>query len=261
MITAKEFGILTGCLIRSALSIGGSDAVRAVSKAVRLYGVSRGKAIAEAAKKLGQPLDWVSFIACYDIDYAELFPSLRLKKEGTSTMLSVTECPLNNVWCETGFQVYGRSFCENLFESILIGFNPSLKAYPLSLLSNGQVHCCHACYSFIYSNAIGERIANIRDQIDLDSYTSLDRHAGLLYKCFSNTFVQDLGSPLANQILRSALNDISELTDKQVTEEIRLLSAGSEIAHVSDELIDHYRSRSREEMYEDGFPPQFFNRK
>ena len=260
MIEVKHHAILMGCLFRAAMSLGGTEGPSAVRRAVQVYGEQRGYRMAQIAQQKHQPADWITFIALVDWDFAETHPGLRVEAQENRTAFRTPNCPWHHAWSQADMLVYGRFYCRYFPTALVRGFNPSLKLECPGQLTEGG-HCCtFRCLGFRYSDVVGRRIAQLRDQLADSSYQTMEEHAGHFYAVCVKVFRDKLGSEITERICRTALDDMDTLCEPGIAEQIRMASLQGLDRNMPNLSALTPQEPLPEEYYNQGFPRGHFAR-
>jgi hypothetical protein len=111
-----------------------------IKRAIRGFGLHRGKAIAEKVKAKGLPPTIENLQPNYDMPIiAGWEPNLQQRPNG-EWYGQTDECTFANVWRELGHLDIGRLYCD-VDIALREGYNPDIEYVPQTLIPDGDKYC------------------------------------------------------------------------------------------------------------------------
>jgi hypothetical protein len=144
-ITAKLFAAIA----KEVTEEFGQAGEQAIRRAVRAFGIERGRKIARNAAADGKPNTVENYLPYYDMERSDLFEYDTVYSGGEvpdRIDQYFHKCPLSRAWIDTGTTALGKLYCEEVDVAIAYGFNPDLKYQGYANVMDGSP-CCHMSFT------------------------------------------------------------------------------------------------------------------
>jgi hypothetical protein len=133
---ALIFSVMSKLIIEKLGKVEGGELI---AKAVRTFGLERGKRIASIVKGLGKPLSFKNWLIYTDIEGSnfEASPSIN----SNDLVAEVHSCNFMNAAKKWGLEDYASLYCKYADYAILEGYNPDIKLKLESRHETGKDYC------------------------------------------------------------------------------------------------------------------------
>ncbi|HHV79552.1 MAG TPA: L-2-amino-thiazoline-4-carboxylic acid hydrolase [Firmicutes bacterium] len=125
----------------------GLDGEAAVRKAVRDFGVDRGKALKALHEKYGLKLNLYNLFTFYDLPNDPRFRRNKISLTSQQRLSETLVCPIANMWASMGGKELGRVYCEEFHHAMFMAYAPKAQVnLSQTLTQEGDDHCRFSVY-------------------------------------------------------------------------------------------------------------------
>lgn len=201
--SASHHAMLFAYVTREAVAAFGSRGEEAIIRAVRRYGLQRGRRMAMRARADGVPVDGI----IYDL-YGEweCFPGqveLTRSVDDGSYTLHYLRCPWHTEWKRFGMLEYGKCYCGHVDKAIIEGLE-----LENSLLVGSRTDGCHTCdLKFCDRSYTQEDLQRQRERKqNMDGHEKMpwQYHVGHLYQTLRDALQEEFGRD-SRRLLKQAM--------------------------------------------------------
>lgn len=176
--------------------VGAERAQEIVKRAVRRYGEERGHRMSLRAKANGHRLDMVNYLA-YGEWRADPGETQQEVRERTPHVhVHAHKCPWYEAWKAYDLLQYGKSYCQEVDEALVRGFNPELRIDVKGTLAEGEDYCDFMFYgaNLTLPKALLLRYRQ-RFRPGSGAVMPWEYHLGHLYSTMGRVLQAELGEP------------------------------------------------------------------
>lgn len=136
---------LFGTMAEKVIERFGQEGKEVIHEAVRAFGESRGRDIAQNVKEAGKPLTVENYLKHYDMARSASY-DVETKESQNHADQRFKFCPLWATWVEEGLEEYGYIYCKEIDAALAKGYNPDIKFCHYHHFSDGKPDC-HMTFS------------------------------------------------------------------------------------------------------------------
>ena len=138
------YGLIYAHMAKEMIETFGKEGEEAVRRAIRNFGIDRGKRLRARHEKEGRPINLDTLFKHYDLG------GTRADTRFSRTLLELTEntrysltlrCPVQERWREVGPSEYGVIYCEEFHPAMWNAYLEGTVTLLPKLLSRGDEHC------------------------------------------------------------------------------------------------------------------------
>jgi hypothetical protein len=220
-LTAHHHALLFSSISLAVIcEIGENKGELLIRKAVRKYGLQRGKRMALRALKNGHALTMDNYLAYSEWKVPKDTMKFRFIEKNPHARINIVKCPWNIAWKENNLLEYGKYFCKEIDTALVKGFNPDLTIDIHSTQTNGDKLC-----DFVFKEArlslfkIIGLLYKKKFKPGSSAIMPWDYHTGHLYKTMRTIIRQELGDK-TNIIMENSLNRFASFFSKECIPDI-----------------------------------------
>jgi hypothetical protein len=193
--TAEYHALLFAWLVRELIArVGEQRASPVIRKAVREYGIQRGRRMALRARGNGHDLSMLNYLAYaeWKAGKGEMVTNIVEKKPQVRARLP--RCCWHTAWKEYDLMQYGRYYCQEVDAALVYGFNPELKLEIAAIKPDGVEECDF----FFHGATLGpiNMLKFLFRKLVKPGKSALmpwDYHTGHIYKTVGDVFIAEFG--------------------------------------------------------------------
>jgi len=136
---ARFTALLYYHLTKAMVDAYGEEAKEVIRKAIRAFGLERGREIARRVKEAGGELTMENLDRFYDMPIAQGW-SPQAQFDGTKKYSRTESCTFASLWIEKGWNEIGRLYCD-VDPAIREGYNSNLSYTPKENILEGDPFC------------------------------------------------------------------------------------------------------------------------
>lgn len=208
--TAVHHALLYVWLSRAAVQqCGEQDGETLMRRAVRIYGKQRGHRMALRARQNRHELTMANYLAYGEWSVPKGEMEQKIHEKSPHVRACIHRCPWHETWKKHNLISYGRSYCQEVDEALVNGFNPELKLSINSVQTLGD-----PCCEFLFHNAElnGWRLLGFLHKKAIKpgktAVMGWDYHCAHLFKTIGNLLREELGQT-GDAIIEVALRDFA----------------------------------------------------
>jgi len=193
--TETHHAILFACLARAIIDAAGQTRGEAVvRRAVRAYGMERGRRMALRARANGEALTFLNYIAYGEWSATPGAMKQAIVEKAPHATAHVSLCPWHTVWNDKDLLPYGRLYCLEIDKALVNGFNPDLTLNVNGVRTDGAEVC-----EFVYRGAdvsgVNGLLLGFKKSVRPGKRARMpwEYHAGHLFTTFARVAVAELG--------------------------------------------------------------------
>jgi hypothetical protein len=133
---ALIFSVMSKLIIEN---LGKEEGGELIARAVRTFGLERGKRIASVVKGLGKPLSFKNWLIYTDIEGSNFDASPLM--DNNDLVAKVQRCTFMDSARKWGLEDYASLYCKYADYAILEGYNPDIKLKLESRHETGKDYC------------------------------------------------------------------------------------------------------------------------
>lgn len=190
-------------------------------KIIKTMANERGKRMALRCLKDNQDLSVRNFLLYSEWDNNNKYNIYEPLSYENGYSLNVVQCGWHTAWQENDLLDYSIDYCLEIDKELMRGFNSNLEFNVTQFLTTGNNYCDFRWADHAFKDKADLEVFNVeRAKITSKVTKGFLYHTAHLYSCASKIIKDDVSSPLANQILLSA---IAEYKKKFSTEKSDLV--------------------------------------
>ena len=125
----------------------GLEGERALRKAIRDYGVMRGRALREKHFRAGLKLNLYNLFTYYDLPNDPRFRRNKIRLTPQERLSETLVCPIADLWSRMGGKSLGRIYCEEFHHAMFQAYAPRTQVnLSQTLTQDGDDHCRFSVY-------------------------------------------------------------------------------------------------------------------
>ncbi|MBN2499929.1 MAG: L-2-amino-thiazoline-4-carboxylic acid hydrolase [Anaerolineales bacterium] len=216
-LTATHHALLFAYLSRAVMQrVEVQRGEQIIRKAVRRYGVQRGRRMALRARANGDPQDMVNYFVYGEWEAADGEMAQEYKTASPDAEMLVHKCIWCDAWKAADLLEFGRYYCLEIDEALLQGYNPVLRMTVQGTQSNGAPYCAFTFHADPddLNPENRERAAHKKAAVTNSAVMLWAYHCGHLYKTVREIFIAEIGDH-GKYAAEQALKDFAERFGKQ----------------------------------------------
>jgi len=141
LIMQDFYGMLYGFIAKRVIDSFGEEGEQVVRRALRDYGVTRGKELKEKHAQLGLENHIVNLMTYYDLPSSDELETKREIFEPEQEVTETRDCGLYDVWKKHGMLREGKIYCEEIHHAMWAAYNEKLVVTQKEILTRGNDRC------------------------------------------------------------------------------------------------------------------------
>ena len=203
-----DHAALIGYLAKSAEEAAGEKGLKAIARAMVVYGRERGLRCAMRCLADGGELSGRNFLLYGEWADDKGWNRSKVISSNPHLVVEMERCGWHDSWGKYGLEKYGALLCDWIDHSLLYGFNPQLRLGLSEVLTHGGCGCRYEWVDAVFADDEDYR-AYMRLRAEMVPRVTKDflYHCGHVYATFHRVLLVELGLVAGRRIVDGGLTE------------------------------------------------------